>query len=429
VNSKHHKNICYAPFIHNYIHPNDGPQLCCESGILNSKHTEESLDLENFWTSDYYQKVRQDMLDGKKLSACRSCWQLEEQGIESDRSMYNEKYKKHGSPELDVVAGTSIGKPVDFDIRPSNLCNLKCRMCTPSYSSQLDKEVKKNPFLKQPWYNTGGVENFNIMTDKNIDYLVTAINDESDLKFLGGEPTIMPEVSTILDKLIENNKTDCHINLTTNCTNFNNQAMFDKLAKFESVSTQLSIDGMGKTLEYIRFPVNWKKAQEVMLQWVNITNHREIHFTLQSLNLFNVYDFLFWLADFNKKIDSTLDKIEYNDNGDSRIQIPVEFYNLEEPSWASIKHLPIEARHKEMERILSISDPYVIRLMNESRMPLVGCLKPLLEDDFRGLPHRLALSSKYFDHARKQHIKDYVPEIYNLIKRFYNEIPYPRSRD
>ena len=89
--------------------------------------------------------------------------------------------------------------------------------------------------------------------------------------------------------------------------------------------------------------------------------------------------------------------------------------------------MPIEARHKEMERILSISDPYVIRLMNESRMPLVGCLKPLLEDDFRGLPHRLALSSKYFDHARKQHIKDYVPEIYNLIKRFYNEIPYPRS--
>ena len=427
MNSKHHKNICYAPFIHKYIHPNDGPQICCESGELLSEHTPESLDLETHWKSEYYQNIRRRMLAGEKLDICRSCWDLEDDGYDSDRLMYNDKYNDHNKPELDIVKGTEIGKPLDLDIRPSNLCNLKCKMCVPQYSSQLDKESQAYPYLKI-WMGTQSeFANTDIMTEENIEHLIAGLTSNSEIKFLGGEPTIMPEVSTILDKLIEINKTNCHISITTNCTNFNNQAMFDKLAKFESVSAQLSIDGMGKTLEYIRFPVNWKKAQEVMLQWVNITNHREIHFTLQALNLFNVYDFLFWLADFNKKIDSTLDEIKYNNNGDSVIQIPVEFYTLELPDWADIKNLPVSDRHKEAERILSITDPYVIRLMNESERPLVHCLNKLLLDNDKGDMLRLARASKHFDTARQQHINNYVPEVYLFVKDLYDDVPTPKN--
>ena len=416
MNNKHHKNICYAPFIHKYIHPNDGPQICCESGELLSEHTPESLDLETHWKSEYYQNIRRRMLAGEKLDICRSCWDLEDDGYDSDRLMYNDKYNDHNKPELDIVKGTEIGKPLDLDIRPSNLCNLKCKMCVPQYSSQLDKESQAYPYLKI-WMGTQSeFANTDIMTEENIEHLIAGLTSNSEIKFLGGEPTIMPEVSTILDKLIEINKTNCHISITTNCTNFNNQAMFDKLAKFKSVSAQLSIDGMGKTLEYIRFPVNWKKAQEVMLQWVNITSGRQIHFTLQALNLYNVYDFLFWLAEYNKAID------------DSMITLPAEFYILEGPNWASIKNLPVYARHKEVERILSITDPYIIRLMNESQRPLKQCLNTLLEDLDTGDRFRLARASKEFDTARKQHIKDYVPEVYTHIGHIYEQIPTPKTR-
>jgi len=408
-------NICYAPFIHKYIHPNDGPRVCCTSSEPLGEHTAESLDLEKHWRSDYYQSIRRRMLTGEKLDICRDCWTLERDGVESDRQMFKEKYKKHNSPKLDIVNGTEIGKPLDLDIRPSNLCNLKCRMCTPKYSSQLEKEQKKNPCLFK-WNDPTAEFSPNVMTEENIKYLISGLNSESDIKFLGGEPTIMPEVSQMLDRLIDAGKTDCHISITTNCTNFNNQAMFDKLKKFKTIGTQLSIDGMGKTLEYIRSPLHWEKAQEVITQWVNITHERQIHFTLQALNLFNVYDFLFWAADYNKAIDEKI------------ITMPVEFYILEAPDWANIRNLPVDARHKEAERILNITDPYVVRLMNESMRPLQQCLETLLKDNTKGDLWKLTKATKDFDTARRQHIKDYVPIVYSFIEDIYKQIPTPKNK-
>ena len=403
-------NLCYAPFIHKYIHPNDGPRVCCISSEPLGTHTAESLDLEKHWQGEYYQNIRRRMLAGEKLDICSNCWKQEEDGISSDRQMFNEKYERHDSPKLDIVNGTEIGKPLDLDIRPSNLCNLKCRMCTPKYSSQLEKEQKKNPYLFK-W--TGDDVEFspNIMTEGNIKYLISGLTSESDIKFLGGEPTIMPEVSQMLDRLIDAGKTDCHISITTNCTNFNNQAMFDKLKKFKTIGAQLSIDGTGKTLEYIRSPLHWDKAQEVITQWIDITNDRQIHFTLQALNLFNVYDFLFWLADYNKAIDK------------NTITLPVEFYVIDGPDWANIRNIPVDIRHKEIERILNITDPYVVKLMNESEKPLSQCLKLLLRDSTEGNTWSLARASKDFDTARKQHIKDYVPIVYSFIEDIYKQIP------
>ena len=288
-------------------------------------------------------------------------------------------------------------------------------MCTPKYSSQLAKEQIKNPYLKK--WNGGHSEedNADIMTEANIEFVTSGLTDDSDIKFLGGEPTIMPEVSQILDKLIFDRKTSCNIHITTNCTNFNNQAMFDKLKKFRSVGAQLSIDGMGKTLEYIRSPLHWDKAQEVITQWVNITTDRQIHFTLQALNLFNVYDFLFWLADYNKAIDESI------------ITLTVEFYNIITPDWSQIKNLPVDARHNEIKRILNITDPYVIRLMKESMRPATIVFEDLLKDSSEPDLWLISKATKDFDSARKQHIKDYVSIVYSFIDDIYDKLSDPKA--
>ena len=402
-------NICYAPFIHKYVQPNDGPRLCCHSLEELKEHTPDSLDFEKHWRSDYYQDVRRRMLAGEKLDRCKGCWNLEESGTESTRQEFQKKYENHGSPKLDIVNGTELGKPLDLDIRASNLCNLKCRMCTPRYSTQIMKEIKANPYLSKWHWDQGN--NIDIVDDANIDYLISGLTSESSISFLGGEPTIMPEVSQMLDKLIDGGKTDCHIALTTNCTNFNNQEMFDKLKKFDSVSVQLSIDGIGKTLEYIRHPLHWDKAQEVITQWIELTNHRAIHFCFQALNLFNVYDFLFWLAEFNKAIDK------------ENITLPVEFYLIDQPNLVHVRNLPVYERNIEVNRLLNITDPYVVRLMNESNNPLTNCLTELLNDKSEGDTWKLSRWIKDHDTARRQHIKDYVPEVYSCIEDMYIQIP------
>ena len=82
---------------------------------------------------------------------------------------------------------------------------------------------------------------------------------------------------------------------------------------------------------------------------------------------------------------------------------------------------------KEVEKILSITDPYVIRLMNESQRPLVQCLNKLLKDNSTGEPWKLARASKHYDTARQQHIKDYVPEVYTHIEDIYKQILTPKN--
>ncbi len=391
-------NICYAPFIHKYIHQKDYQKLCCmstEHDIVPS-HT----NLEQHWQSDYYQDIRRKMLAGEKLDICVDCWSDEENGMTSDRQMYNEKYKELGSPKLDIVKGNEYGSPLDLDLRPSNLCNLKCRMCTPKNSSQLDKEQNKATYLKEIHgearedYTSGDV--FDI---DNLKFLSKNLSEKSVVKFLGGEPTIMPEVSNMLDLLVSSNPT---INITTNCTNFNNQVMFDKLKQFQSVTAQLSIDGIGKPLEYIRAPIHWDKAKEVIKQWTNIANKTRIQFTLQALNLFNVYDFVYWV---------------------SKTSIPVDANNVYS-NWAEINNLPVDIRHKEIERVLSINDKDVQRVLNDSHKSLRKCLEAHLNDTTIGSIHTLARTTKLFDMARKQHIKDYIPEVYSCIKAEYNENQY-----
>lgn len=73
-----------------------------------------------------------------------------------------------------------------LDLRTSNLCNLKCRMCGPGSSSQWNAEVADNPELRK-WHRPVREE---VMED--LGYFVGL--DLYQIKLLGGEPTIDPIV-------------------------------------------------------------------------------------------------------------------------------------------------------------------------------------------------------------------------------------------
>ena len=82
------------------------------------------------------------------------------------------------------------------------------------------------------------------------------------LKFTGGEPSIQPEVLTVLDTAISKGYSkQIELNLTTNATKFNRR-LLDKLSEFATVKLNISVDGYGTVYDYIRYPFKWEKWLE-----------------------------------------------------------------------------------------------------------------------------------------------------------------------
>jgi MoaA/NifB/PqqE/SkfB family radical SAM enzyme len=126
--------------------------LCCIS------NSEKGLNLNNMslkevWNSDHFKSARLDMLAGRQVKHCSSCYKEEAVGIYSHRQIENHIWKnKLGEDYIkELVSKTNPDGSLDvdwitLDLRLGNTCNLQCVMCRPIDSS---KWVKHATILKQ----------------------------------------------------------------------------------------------------------------------------------------------------------------------------------------------------------------------------------------------------------------------------------------
>jgi len=241
------KSFCVYPWI---LYNNDRGYLssCARSDL---KITEESSDLD--WKNNpEYVKLRNKMLKGERLyDNCKKCYDYEDRGLDS--------YRKHDS--LDYLAILNINSiddlnkitdPYFYEIRLSNKCNLMCRMCTPIYSHLLADEFNEHPELVTKFqtssqatvYTNIDVIRYNTLTEKHTVYLT------------GGEPTIMKQVYNFMQKCIDHKKTDFQLTIGSNMQFLSSK--FLNLAKhFKNLHFSVSIDGFGKTNDYIRWLSNF----------------------------------------------------------------------------------------------------------------------------------------------------------------------------
>lgn len=370
---------CMAPFVHSYIMCGEHTErVCCVA----KPHSDKiETDFKSRWTSKNYQKIRQHMLSGIPndyiKDICGNCINVEKAGDESDRQRFNKTYSNIST---NIISGNEFGTPIDLDLRPSNLCNLACRMCISTSSSQIEKEIKRQG--EKLWFM--GPENVDsyALNDSDIDFLLSNINHSKRIKFLGGEPTIMPEVHKILDLLIERNIVDIPIHFTTNLTNVNT-AFMHKLEKFSNISFNYSIDGIGKTLEYIRYPVNFKSIEKNIKLYDDIAMYSTISFSLQAYNLHNLKDFMEWATS---------------------IDVNVRINMVEQPTWDSIYVLPKFYRDIYLQQINTNITNHLLHV--DTKYSIIDFIR----------------NTKILDNSRNQHIKDYIPEVWDLIKEDYDAL-------
>lgn len=298
--------LCYAPFINIFVSSKNRYAFCCSAKRISAK------DPQDFWTNSKMIETRTKLLNGQFPEECIECETAYKLGLKSERDSWikfnkglaaaktKRDYWKTFDIEINIYTGNSTNNPTHLDFRPSNKCNLKCRMCGPQASNLIEKEIKENPELNQ-WMSISPDE-----ADLDILYDYFKKVSVKHVKILGGEPAIEPKVNEFLIFLLKSNQNPS-IHVTTNVTTLN-KTFYDVLKKFESVHFSLSIDGTDKTYEYIRTNSNWSKVKDNVENLItsNIGLSYIINTVLTPYNVFNLTSLIKWYLQL-KKLSSNID--------------------------------------------------------------------------------------------------------------------------
>jgi len=269
-------NFCVMPFIHSFVTPNIISPCCAYTKKiqLNSKT--------QYWSSEQLKNIQQNMLNNVRDTGCNICWEKEDRGYSSLRQHSNQIYATH----IDQIKqNNKQDNPFYLDLRLGNLCNLKCRMCTSEWSSQIAGEILDNP--NEDWIDTPKQKVIELDNDtwELLDQWIPYVRR---VFMTGGEPTIIKRNLDYINKIITSGQSrNVELIFTTNATNIN-QNFIDIGKNFKSVSYNVSIDAVGELANYIRYPSNWQTINDNLkkigtgvslnttIQWLNMTRLNEI---------------------------------------------------------------------------------------------------------------------------------------------------------
>ena len=323
------------------------------------------------YSKESIEQVKQKMLTGVRPEACYKCWNLEDKGIVSDRIIKNNYMDVILDQDLKVIENEcSLGNYglLHYKIDTNNTCNAVCITCDgASSSSWIVLEKKQNSIRNKLWKLS--------LNDIHIDY-----QKAKSINFRGGESLLSSTNFQILRKLIENKNTDCFISFTTNGSIKLNQEQIKILSNFTKLNFCLSIDGIEKKFEYLRYPLKWNNLLENIEQYK--TNNIELSssFTLSNINMMYYSETIEW---FNKN------KIPYLNNPVYR------------PDYFKPTSLPKEIKEKINDKNNSI----FISTHDEN-------------DDL--FFERFLIKIKEQDRLKNIRMQDYVPEFYELINEYVN---------
>ena len=290
------KTFCIYPWIHLHAYPTGEAYPCCHSEMNYPVGNCKTNTLKEIWNSEPQKKLRVDMLSENTNVACGRCYEQEQSGFFSGRKSAN----KHHGHQIDRIDQTTDTGHVDefamtyWDIRFSNLCNLRCRSCGSIFSSQWYQDQVK---LAGPeWAIKNKALTYAGQHETDMwEQLIEHIDHVEQIYFAGGEPLMMEEHYLILEELERRKRFDVRLIYNTNFTQvkLKNRSVFDYWKKFESVAVGASLDAMGPRAEYIRKGTVWKVVEENRKNMIEICPNVDFYIspTLSIMNALHLPDF------------------------------------------------------------------------------------------------------------------------------------------
>jgi radical SAM protein with 4Fe4S-binding SPASM domain len=281
---KKSKTFCIYPWIHLHAYPTGEAYPCChaEMGVGQVGDCHKNT-LEEIWHDKPMQQLRNDMLTETANKTCQRCYEQEDSGFFSGRKSAN----KHHGHQINKLEKTPF-EMTYWDIRFSNLCNLKCRSCGHIFSSQWYQDQAK--LAGGDWKDRNSVLNYAGRTETDMwNQLEPHLDYVEQVYFAGGEPLLMEEHYRILDELVRRKRFDVRLIYNTNFTHtdLKGKSVFEYWKQFDSVAVGASLDASGARGEYIRKGTKWHVVEQNRKDMLRICPEVDFYIS-PTLSIMNV---------------------------------------------------------------------------------------------------------------------------------------------
>jgi organic radical activating enzyme len=437
------ETFCFYPFTQISTNPSGHMKPCCYYGGTVNRDDfaekgvytiQEGDKFDDFWNSDSIRRIRKKIYEGNMPEHCSIC---KRDGAASMRVRSIKEYKNHVNVLENVFKAVHNDfimeiPPSYLELKPSNLCNLKCLMCCTYDSSQIAKEIvelsekyegitikngrfieiRQEPgiFENNAKVYKGGFEGQKDWTDNkeiwdNFERMVPHLEVVS---FAGGEPTIMPSVMNALQFMVDTGHSK-HITvfLSSNFTNLNKH-FFNLMPHFKKFELIASIDGYSTVNDYARYPSKWAQVSanySKAKQYMDNSNIKILtNITVNALNVLNLTD----LLNFIEKEAEIYPFFK---------EWPFNINLLAGPEEQQVRMLPLHLKNMAINRL----EEYLktSKLLKEfpgldSKIHLVinELYQPGNDNVFKVFKNRV----KVLDEHRQIHIGDYIPELAEVFK-------------
>lgn len=280
-------NTCIDAFKNlNIIGRNDGIYIspCC---IAKPIVLVKQIDFKN---DPSLSKIRRVWDDGRFPDECGSCKNAEESGQLSRRNASNQWY-------TDNKLDSNLVELIRLDYWVGDLCNLRCVICGPHFSSAWKKELQLPASIK-----TSSI---------NYHWKTLDLSKIRYVHFNGGEPLLNKEHVEFLKSFTDKSKV--HISYNTNGTVLPSQELLDLWTEFRIVQIDFSIDDIGDRFEYQRFPAEWDNVASNLMWFKDncpVNCMFGINTTVSLLNYKNLHSLEAWITN-NFNTNRVTDKVEF----------------------------------------------------------------------------------------------------------------------
>lgn len=302
------ESMCPQPWLSLDVNSQGEFRPCCFYGSSLKNHNNEPFhasrdSFESVYNSKAMRQLREDFKQGKKPADCVRCWKEEADNTTSKRQLLKHRFKPRGYTanwEQDDISNLLF-----VSVAFGNVCNLKCRICTATNSSQIaaedikhsgpgnKKEHKSYKLLSGgDWIKNDTATVWDDLLDPALKFI--------HLDLSGGEPMLSNRHFEVLQRLVGAGRAkDITIHYNTNGTIFPEKHI-NLLKQFKHIDIAISIDNLGKQFELERPGVSWAIVEANINSYLSLQEPNikiSIHSVISTQNVYYLPELCSWLQD------------------------------------------------------------------------------------------------------------------------------------